>query len=88
MSGRKRLWFLVPGDLDTPTGGYRYDRRIMAGLADLGWQVEHRPLDGRFPAPTLVALGQAEALLASIPDQALVVVDGLAFGALPELAQA
>ena len=88
MSGRKRLWFLVPGDLDTPTGGYRYDRRIMAGLVDLGWQVEHRPLDGSFPAPTPAALGQAEAVLASIPDQALVVIDGLAFGALPELAQA
>jgi glycosyltransferase involved in cell wall biosynthesis len=88
MSGRKRLWFLVPGALDTPTGGYRYDRRIMAGLADLGWQVEHRPLDASFPAPTLAALGQAEALLAAIPDQALVVVDGLAFGALSELAEA
>ena len=81
--GRKRLWFLVPGDLDTPTGGYRYDRRIMAGLADLGWHVEHRPLDGSFPAPTSAALGQAEAVLASIPDQALVVVDGLGLRRTP-----
>jgi glycosyltransferase involved in cell wall biosynthesis len=60
----------------------------MAGLAGLGWRVEHRALDASFPVPTQVALRQTESVLASIPDAALTVVDGLAFGALPELAQA
>ncbi len=48
----------------------------------------HRSLDASFPAPTPAALGHAGSVLSSIPDGAVVAVDGLAFGALPELAEA
>jgi hypothetical protein len=60
----------------------------MAGLAGLGWRVEHRALDASFLVPTQAALRQIESVLASIPEAALTVLDGLAFGTLPELAQA
>ena len=83
----RNLWFLVPGDLNTPTGGYRYDRRIMEGLRALGRQVEYRILDASFPQPTLAARDEVHGLLAGIPDGETVVVDGLAFGALPEVAE-
>jgi glycosyltransferase involved in cell wall biosynthesis len=82
-----RLWFLIPGDLDTPTGGYRYDKRIIQGLRVLGWGVEHRALIGDFPLPGRTALEAAREVVAAIPDGGTVVVDGLAYGALPEVAE-
>ena len=45
----KRVAFAVPGDLDTPTGGYAYDRRIIAELERLGWQIEVLDLGEGFP---------------------------------------
>jgi glycosyltransferase involved in cell wall biosynthesis len=79
--------FLFPGDLDTPAGGYRYDRRIVHGLRELGWQVTLLSLAGSYPQPDDTALVQAEAALAALPDGTLVVADGLAFAALPALVE-
>jgi glycosyltransferase involved in cell wall biosynthesis len=80
------VYFLIPGDPDTRTGGYRYDRRIMAGLGELGWPVELRRLSAAFPLPDSAALCEVDAVLAALPDQALVVIDGLALGAMPRVA--
>jgi glycosyltransferase involved in cell wall biosynthesis len=80
--------FLIPGDPDRRTGGTIYDRRIMAGLAMQGWQVHLHRLDATFPAPTTAALVEVEAVLAALPDQALTVIDGLALGAMPDVAAA
>ncbi|HRD67963.1 MAG TPA: glycosyltransferase, partial [Candidatus Competibacter sp.] len=77
------MHFLIPGDPDTRTGGYLYDRRIMAGLATRGWQIELHRLDASFPEPTPAALQETAEALAVLPDQTLVVVDGLALGAMP-----
>ncbi|MBA3598429.1 MAG: glycosyltransferase family 4 protein [Methylibium sp.] len=79
--------FVLPGDWHTATGGYAYDRRIAEGLQGLGWTVEPCLLDESFPQPTDDALLQAEAALAALADGALVMADGLAFGAMPALAE-
>ena len=79
----KSVHFLIPGDPDTRTGGYLYDRRIMTGLTALGWRVELHRLDASFPTPTPAALQAAVAVLAALPARALAVVDGLALGAMP-----
>jgi glycosyltransferase involved in cell wall biosynthesis len=78
------LEFLVPGDLHTFTGGYGYDRRIAAGLRALGWRVSIQTLDASFPEPTPAALDNAFKVFASLDEQALVLVDGLALGAMPD----
>ncbi len=75
---------LVPGHLDTPTGGYIYDRRMVDGLSARGWTVDVRVLDDSFPFPTDPARRQATDVMAGLADNALVVVDGLAYGALPD----
>ncbi|HTC54190.1 MAG TPA: glycosyltransferase family 4 protein [Steroidobacteraceae bacterium] len=79
------LEFLVPGDLDAATGGYGYDRRIISGLLSLGWRVTVHQLDASFPQPTAAALEHAQTLLARLPERALVLVDGLAAGAMPQV---
>jgi glycosyltransferase involved in cell wall biosynthesis len=75
--------FIVPGSLDSRTGGYEYDRRIVAGLRARGWSVEVRELDGSFPHPTSAALAGAARALAAIDDRGTVLIDGLALGAMP-----
>ena len=74
---------MVPGRLETPTGGYGYDRRIVAGLRASGWSVEVVELDGSFPQPSRSALDRAARALAAIPDDTAVLIDGLALGAMP-----
>ena len=75
---------VIPGRLDTLTGGYGYDRRIVAGLRERDWKVTVHELDDSFPLPDDAARAQAASALAAIPDRAIVVVDGLALGALPD----
>lgn len=82
------LSVLVPGSIATRTGGYEYDRRIVDGLRARGWGVDVRELDSSFPFPTDDAGAQAARVLAAIADGATVLVDGLAFGAMPDLAEA
>jgi glycosyltransferase involved in cell wall biosynthesis len=80
---RRALTFVVPGRLDTRTGGYGYDRRIVGGLRRLGWPVDVREVPGAFPHPSTAELDGLTRAFAGCPDGSLVVVDGLAFGAAP-----
>ena len=78
--------FAAPGELTTPTGGFVYDRRIVAGLRALRWRVEVVDLGDGFPFPSAAARAQARARLAALPTGQPIVIDGLALGALPEAA--
>jgi glycosyltransferase involved in cell wall biosynthesis len=80
----KRVIFAFPGELDTPTGGYIYDRRIIAGLQRLGWQVDLLSLGPGFPYPSQHTRNEAAELLQAVTPGTLIVMDGLAAGVLPE----
>lgn len=77
------LAFLIPGDLGLPTGGYTYDRRVLALLPSLGIEASHVELPGSFPFPTKADLSETERIVAQLPGDAILLVDGLAFGAMP-----
>ncbi len=83
----RRLSFVYPGSLDRPTGGYRYDRRMMNELERLGWAVSRVALSDEFPLCGGLARLDAEARFRALPDQEIVVCDGLAFGVIPEIAR-
>lgn len=82
----RRAVLMLPGDWHRPTGGCLYDRRLAEGLRALGWAVEPLALDERFPWPDAAALAHAERAVAALADGTPVIADGLAFGALPDLA--
>lgn len=82
------LRFAVPGNLETRTGGYIYDRRLMLELQRLGWAIEHLSWGAGFPFPSPVELAAAAKTLADLPDGSLTLIDGLAYGAMPALAEA
>ena len=82
----KRLVFAIPGDLLTATGGYIYDRHIIEGLQANGWQVQVLGLGDGFPYPEPGTRQQACERLLALEPGVPVVIDGLAFGVLPEVA--
>ncbi len=75
------LTFVLPGDPGTRTGGYIYDARIAAGLRARGWRV-----DVVAPEPGEPLAEFAERTLSSLPEGGIAVVDGLAYGHIPQVA--
>lgn len=85
---RTAVAFVVPGSIDGRTGGYEYDRRIVDGLRRRGRRVDVHEIDGTFPWPSAATRSEVARRLAAIADGTLVIVDGLAFGAIPDEAAA
>jgi glycosyltransferase involved in cell wall biosynthesis len=75
--------FAVPGALDTPTGGYAYAREILARLPAHGIAASLVRLPDAFPDPRETDLVETARLLADLPPEAALLVDGLAYGAIP-----
>ncbi len=79
-----RVHFAIPGDINTPTGGYIYDRTVLSLLPGEGVYLSHVPLPPGFPLPSPDELKETADLLAAVPADSVLLIDGLAFGALTE----
>lgn len=79
---------LVPGDLNTSTGGFAYDRRLLESLRALGWAVSVLRIDGTWPWPDATTRAEAQRHIADLPDGSCVVADGLAYGVLGDVVAA
>jgi glycosyltransferase involved in cell wall biosynthesis len=58
---------------------------MVAGLRAAGWTVTVHALDPSFPKPSAGALAHAHQVLASLHADGVVVIDGLALGAMPQV---
>jgi glycosyltransferase involved in cell wall biosynthesis len=85
MTNARLATLVVPGRLETRTGGSIYDRRMADGLRRQGWSVEIIELDEAFPFPAAGGLERAAEAFASIREGAVALVDGLVLGAMPDI---
>ena len=78
---------VVPEGIDDParpSGGNTYDRRVCQGLAALGWAVQEHPVPGDWPRPGQAAHSALARAARRIPDDAVVLLDGLIASSAPE----
>jgi glycosyltransferase involved in cell wall biosynthesis len=83
-----RATLLVPEPFDTVSGGYGYDRAIVAELRARGHVVDVSELHGRHPLPDETALESARAAWHALPADAVPVIDGLCLPAFADFADA
>lgn len=76
-----RLALIVPAPFETVSGGYGYDRRMVAGLRAAGHTVKVIELPGLFPLADEITRNAACAAWDALPD-ATPIIDGLALPAL------
>lgn len=90
MRGRlaSEIYFAIPGDLNALTGGFIYDKRVIEALQNNAMPVRPLIWPASFPFPSNDDRARVAISLAALPDDSIVVIDGLAFGALPELMMA
>lgn len=77
-----QIVFAVPGDIDTQSGGYSYDRRLISQLRLQGRTVTHLELGASYPTPSALDAARAASALKNLPADCVVIIDGLALGAL------
>jgi glycosyltransferase involved in cell wall biosynthesis len=74
------LHFLIPGDINTLTGGYVYDKIVFEGLRKYGYTLLLHQLAPDFPFPSHNSLNECEVIFADIPQGEPIFIDSLAFG--------
>jgi glycosyltransferase involved in cell wall biosynthesis len=84
----REVHVVLPNDIDdptTPSGGNTYDRRVCQGLAAAGWSVRELAVRGSWPVPGDTERAALDRVLSTVPDDGLVLVDGLVGSAVPDV---
>jgi len=79
---------VLPGDVDDParpSGGNVYDRRVCLGLPAAGRTVREHTVPGGWPRPGSAARRELARVLAGIPAEATVLLDGLVACGVPDV---
>jgi len=78
---------VVPDGIDDParpSGGNSYDRHLCRGLSSIGWSVHEHAVPGSWPRPDAASFAALDAIVQKIPDDAVVLLDGLVASTAPE----
>jgi len=79
---------VVPEGIDDPTrpsGGNTYDRQVCRELSCLGWSVHEHAVAGAWPRRDAEALTALSGVVERVPDDAVVLLDGLIASTAPEV---
>ena len=79
---------VVPDGIDDParpSGGNSYDRHLCRGLSSLGWSVHQHAVPGCWPRRGAAALTALAGVVERVPDDAIVLLDGLIASTAPEV---
>jgi glycosyltransferase involved in cell wall biosynthesis len=74
--------FAIPGDHRQKTGGFIYERRLLEELQAQGRDVRHLHLPASFPDPSPADEAATARILAQVPPDRPLILDGLVFGSL------
>ena len=72
-------------DPDRPSGGNTYDRHLCRGLTSAGWSLHEHAVAGRWPRPDPGSFAALDGVVQRIPDDAVVLLDGLVASTAPEV---
>jgi glycosyltransferase involved in cell wall biosynthesis len=79
---------VVPDGIDDrarPSGGNTYDRRLCRGLGSLGWSVHEHAVPGFWTRPGAASFATLQGDVDRIPDDAVVLLDGLIASTAPDV---
>ena len=79
---------LLPGPLETVTGGFIYDRHLLRALRRAGLLADVMLIPGAWPNPAAATIAAAAGQIARLPNGAVLLIDGLAFSPLLEVLEA
>lgn len=71
------LVFLLPGPIETPTGGFVFDRHVIEGCRKAGLAPSVRIAPGSHPHPDDAAIEETGRIVGELADRTVLVVDGL-----------
>jgi glycosyltransferase involved in cell wall biosynthesis len=80
--------FVVPDAIDDParpSGGNTYDRHLRRELGSIGWSVHEHAVPGFWSRPDRTAFAALDRAVQRIPDDAVVLLDGLVASTAPEV---
>jgi glycosyltransferase involved in cell wall biosynthesis len=80
--------FVIPDGIDDrarPSGGNTYDRHLCRGLTSIGWSVHEHAVPGGWPRPEAASFAALDGAVRRIPDDALVLLDGLVASTAPDV---